>query len=225
MKVFPNFKPYKPGFIKSICHKMEPYLALPSEILIVEGEAADKIFLVVRGKIHVLERTGELGELEEPIHEVKITLENGSILGDFKPNAYTYRTAEYSECYVLRLECYISCFSYVTQSNRGRKASKKNLADDFFNVVEDGMKMYGNGFVSVEKKRRETKIIKVTNKMKGLIRGSKTEGDEGNPNLEAGEKRSSGRSRNKGVLGERGEAVDAGGKGKGGGAGVVPIMD
>ncbi|GMH74967.1 hypothetical protein TL16_g06612 [Triparma laevis f. inornata] len=220
MKVFPNFKPYKPGFIKSICHKMEPYLALPSEILIVEGEAADKIFLVVRGKIHVLERTGELGELEEPIHEVKITLENGSILGDFKPNAYTYRTAEYSECYVLRLECYISCFSYVTQSNRGRKASKKNLTDDFFNVVEDGMKMYGNGFVSVEKKRRETKIIKVTNKMKGLIRGSKTEGDERNPNLEAGEKRSSGRSRNIGVLGEGGKLWMRGGKARAGGLGL-----
>ena len=38
MKSFPTFRPYKPGFIKSACHCMEPYLALPTEILIVAGE-------------------------------------------------------------------------------------------------------------------------------------------------------------------------------------------
>ena len=221
MKVFPNFKPYKPGFIKSICHKMEPYLALPSEILIVEGEAADKIFLVVRGKINVLERTPEVGEMDEPVYEVKIILENGSILGDFKPNAYTYRTAEYSECYVLRLECYISCFSYVTQSSRGRKASKKNLADDFYNVVEDSQKMYGNGFVEVKKKRRETAVIKVTNRLKEIVGRSKSEG-EGEEDSGRRSSGASGRKRNS-VLGDLGLGASPPVRGRG--VEVVPILE
>ena len=138
---------------------------------LVEGSAADKIFLIVRGKIHVLTPVKE-DQLEDddPIHKIAKTLENGSIIGDFKPNTYTYRTAEYSECYVLSLESYIKCFSYITKSGRGRKASKKNLTDDFANVVSDVLTIYGKGFVMSEKRRKSNAVTLAAGKIKGLVR-------------------------------------------------------
>ena len=176
MKSFPTLAPYKPGFIKSACHCMVPYLALPTEILINKGSAADKIFLIVRGKVHVLSTvpnpamTASDDDNDDALHKVVQTLENGSIIGDFKPNAYTYRTAEYSECYVLVLEAYIKCFSYVTKSGRSRQASKKKLADDFANVVIDVTTTYGDGFVMSEKKRRVTAVEAAATKLKGFVR-------------------------------------------------------
>ena len=172
---------------------MQPYLALPSEILIAAGESADKVFLVVTGKIQVLEckEDGSGGGMAEavgnPVYKVIHLCEDGSIMGDFKPNSYTFRAAEYSECYVLHLADYIECFSYITQSNRGRKASKKNLADDFFNVVQTSSQMYGSGFIVSKKARKESGLKKAMTRVKSLVSAKR----EGGSDVEIGGRSSS----------------------------------
>jgi hypothetical protein len=193
---FAAFKPYKPGesrksspfstwrcshlslslttpssgFVKSICHTMQPYLALPAEIIIAKDGTADKVFLIVKGRVQVLEEVKDEGA-EEPLYKVIHNCEDGSIVGDFKPSMYTFRAAEYTECYMLHIDSYIECFSYITQSSRGRKASKKNLADDFANVVKEATEVqHGTGFTIAKKERRQTAMNVAMGKLNGLKR-------------------------------------------------------
>mmetsp|Transcript_18981 Transcript_18981/g.39543 ORF Transcript_18981/g.39543 Transcript_18981/m.39543 type:complete len:2349 (+) Transcript_18981:25-7071(+) len=166
---FAPLKPYKPGFVKSICHRMQPYMALPAEIVIAKGESADKVFLVVKGKIQVLEKKEGGGDGKDHLFRVSASCEDGSIIGDFKPNLYTFRAVEYTECYVLHIDDYIDCFSFITQSPRGRKASKKNLADDFANLVQETQQVYGTGFMAAKKERRQTSLNLAISKVKGIV--------------------------------------------------------
>ena len=194
MRSLPSLATYADGFVRSIVYGMKPYLSLPREILIAENEPSSKLFLIVRGKVHVLIRTGERvvsnhvdfegggggkasgrrgsagvgggrgsaglgvgvgvgvsppggrgarsfkenlkrlasggkvaagqGEDTLPTFEIEATVGNGAILGDFKPNQFTYRTCEFSDMYALDLEHYSNCFSFV-QNNKG--ASMRNL--------------------------------------------------------------------------------------------------
>lgn len=45
---------YCDGFLRSVVHGMTPYLALPKEILIAQNVHCDKIYLMIRGKVHIL---------------------------------------------------------------------------------------------------------------------------------------------------------------------------
>ena len=50
----PTLNSYADGFIRSLVYGMAPYLSLPKEILIIENEPCPKLFLVVKGRVHVL---------------------------------------------------------------------------------------------------------------------------------------------------------------------------
>ena len=153
MRKMPSLNSFADGFIRSIVYGMVPYLSLPKEILIVENEPSPKLFLIVKGKVHVLSRTKQGGEVgggegreggasgadvtdvtgttnkiedrqQLPTFSIEATITDGGIIGDFKPNRYTYRTSEYSDMYTLDLTHYSDCFSFV---NNNKNASKRNL--------------------------------------------------------------------------------------------------
>ena len=195
MRKFPTLKEYADGFVKSICYGMVPYLALPTEILIAEGEVCDRVFLIVRGTVHVLEKKeGEEKkekeeeeedekekEKKEAIYKIVYTLENGSIIGDFKPNDFTFRAAEYSECYVLNLEHYVDCFSYV---HNNKRAGRINLKDQANKGEAEGRLMF---IGQTKKKTKEGAYAKTKNfitKTKSDLRNSWSSG-KGSGRIEA----------------------------------------
>jgi CRP-like cAMP-binding protein len=205
MRKFPTLKPFLDGFVKSICQGMFPYLALPTEILIAEGEVCDRVFLIVRGTVHVLEKGGSQNKdlASSPVagatdgaskYNVVFTLENGSIIGDFKPNEYTFRAVEYSECYVLGLEHYVECFSYV---HNNRRASKRNIKDDMDKLDEGGEteEKERAQFIVSKKKRRESSFEAVKNKFVRRSERSKGDGPEDDARSGASFKQHGGRSK------------------------------
>ena len=209
MRKFPTLKHYADGFVKSICQGMYPYLALPTEILIAQGEVCDRVFLIVRGTVHVLEKSGGAdGDTEEQAEEgelksykIVFTLEDGGIIGDFKPNEYTFRAVEYSECYVLDLEHYVDCFSYV---HNNRKYSKMNIKDEIEKTVEETAnagnmeKTQRAQFIVNEKKeRKETQFTKVRTRAASFMKPRGSTGSSGKELSGRSNARSIGRSRSK----------------------------
>jgi len=108
-----QFKPlhdFSDGFVSSVVQGMYPYLALPKEILISVGMPFDKIFLVVRGKVH--EMTASRNK-----YLVVNTLEHGKIVGDFTEPEVTFRAFAYCELYCLPLDHFSKCFVYATNNS------------------------------------------------------------------------------------------------------------
>jgi hypothetical protein len=107
-----KFKPlahFTDGFVSSVVSGMFPYLALPKEILISTGMPNDKVFVVVRGKVH--EMTASRNK-----YLVNATLEHGSIFGDFREPEVTYRAFAYCELYCLSWDHYAKCIGCASNN-------------------------------------------------------------------------------------------------------------
>lgn len=110
---------FSDGFLKSVVHGMYPHLALPKEILLSRAKPADKVFIIVRGKVNAL--TASMNKFL-----VTETLEHNAIVGDFKNPEFTYRTVSYCELYTLTLEHYSDCFLYASNNTESALLDRKN---------------------------------------------------------------------------------------------------